>query len=167
MTTGVAATERGRMAGAATPAAVAGAGAAYAVHSLGYGLGSITAPDAGFVPFLAGCLLAGSGAVVAVGAYRRARPVPVAPADEPAAVAAPRLRPVPTLAAVVGLLAIVLWQTNVVGLLPATAVLVGAAAYLMRIRIPGAVCTGVAFYFAAFLVFEYWLGIPLPHGYLP
>lgn len=156
---------------AITPGVGVLAGIWYAVQSLSYGLGSLSEPGAGAVPLFAGLALAICGiSVVATdltgsGETDKASPAPEDVPDESHGIYRPRFPTAVTLCAVVLLVAIVLWQANIVGLLVATAILVGVCAFLMAVKPPTAFLTGLAFYGSAYVIFEYWLSIPLPHGY--
>lgn len=156
---------------AITPGAAVLAGIGYAVQSLSYGLGSIAEPGPGAVPLFAGLALAVCGiAVVATdlagsGETDNAALAPEDAPHESHGFYRPRFPAAVTLCGVVLLVAIVLWQANIVGLLVATAVLVGVCALLMAVKPLTAFVTGLAFYGCAYVIFEYWLSVPLPHGY--
>ncbi|MDT0275931.1 tripartite tricarboxylate transporter TctB family protein [Blastococcus goldschmidtiae] len=53
-----------------------------------------------------------------------------------------------------------------IGLVPAAGVLATATAALMRVRLVVAVVVGLVFGVLAYLVFEQWLDVPLPNGFL-
>ena len=174
-----------RNASTVVPAVLLVGGAAYGVTAWGYGLGSGAQPGPGLFPFAIAVALVLSAAVWLVTEARRTpagqeQPLPFVPfvaGVEPALAssvthaeeAGPddddrlswgRVAGV----ALAGTLVIPL--STWIGLIAATGVLVGVAALLMRARAVTAVAIGVVFAVLAYLLFEQWLGVPLPDGFL-
>lgn len=150
------------------PVAATIIGVGYAALAIGYGMGSSTAPGPGTVPFFVGAALAVAGAVVSVTERRAsAHETDHATATEDASSqeAASRFGVLLTLGLVAAICAFVIWQSRIVGLLPAVGIAAAATAWIMRTRLVAALLTGLGFFLIAYLVFEQWLQVPLPHGY--
>lgn len=156
------------------------------VGALNYGLGSLSSPGSGFVPFLVGLALTVCAAVLLIQLCRR----PSAAGDlelldgrrqeqldaddlinEDASNNAgrghgSRLSAVPSLLVCVACFAFVLFTSETLGLLVTASVVVGVLGYLMRTSWWAAALLGFGFYGASYLIFAMWLAIPLPFGTL-
>lgn len=148
------------------PAVASVAGAAYAIIGYGYGLGDLSALGPGALPFLSGVATAVVGAVVAVSEIKAPpeaeRAHVHAASDE---VAASRFGLAVTLAIVALTCVVMIWQSRIIGLLPAAGLGTAVLAWTMRCRPLTAALTGLGFYLFAFLLFQHWLEIPLSRGY--
>lgn len=148
------------------PAVASIAGATYAIIGYGYGLGNVSAPGPGALPFLAGVATAVVGATVAVTETKAVAEVERshvhAASNE---VSASRFGLAVTLAIVALICVLMIWQSRIIGLLPAAGLGTAVLAWTMRCRLLTAALTGLGFYLFAFLLFQHWLEIPLPRGY--
>lgn len=151
--------------GAGLPAAVAVLGLAYAATAYGYDVGSLSAPGPGALPFAVGVFTALVGGVLAIGALTRPRASAAPAGTEESAELTSRFGPGTTLAIVVVTCVFIIWQSRIIGLLPATGVGTAVLAWTLRARLATAVLTGLGFYLAAYLLFDQWLEVPLPRGY--
>lgn len=170
--------------GAVVPAVLLVGAIAFGVAAWGYGLGSGTAPGPGLFPFVVAVavVLSSIGWLVTTArepAHLQDHPVLVGPChDHPdlassAAVAEEAGPEDPdesldwrriggvALAAV-----LVIPLSTWIGLVAASGVLAAVTARLMRVRPWLALLLGVVFTAAAYLLFDMWLDVPLPDGFL-
>ncbi len=149
------------------PASASLIGVGYAVLAHGYGIGTFSAPGPGAVPFLVGVLLAAVGAAVTVNGLRPG-PEPdlgATSGSEEDAERSSRFGLLPTLLLAAAVCVIVVWQSRIIGLVPATGLATAILAWVMRVRPIPAFLTGLGFAVVAHLLFQQWLEVPLPRGY--
>lgn len=147
------------------PAGAAVVGVAYAVTAHGYGLGTIEQPGPGSLPFAVGVVTALVGtALTALSLLGRTSPS----AEEDSGrdgERTSRFGVAKTLLIVVLACVFMIWQSHIIGLLPAVGVGVAVLSWTLRSRVVTAVLTGLGFYLVTFLLFQQWLEVPLPRGY--
>jgi tripartite tricarboxylate transporter TctB family protein len=173
--------------GTVVPAVLLAGGVAYGVTAWGYDLGTSAQPGPGLLPFFIAVAVVLSAAAWLITTARH-RPtdhelflplVPASAQEDPAvaplaveaAGGAEPAAPDETLhwgrIAGVALAAILVFPVSSwVGLVGAAAVLAAVTAALMRTRWFTAVVIGAVFGVLGYLVFEQWLGVPLPDGFL-
>lgn len=148
----------------ATAAALLFIGSAYAVAALREGLGTLADTGAGFFPFVIAVVLVPTAAVVLRQELRGT--VAVGPADEDDEEFHGEVHWA-RIAGVVATAALIPAVGDVVGLVTTLGVALIAIAKIMGLPgWRGPVLLGVAFAAATWLVFVYWLFVPLPAGQL-
>lgn len=154
--------------GGLLPAALVVLGGVYGWQATTYGLGALDRPGSGLLPFAAGLGLVVTGAVLLARRpeAERALPEQAAGAVEQDLEPGARVGTTAALLVAAAICAFVVWQSRIIGLLPAASVAAAATSFLMRSGWRAALLTGLGFLVFAHLVFERWLEVPLPRGYL-
>lgn len=151
------------------------------IGGFGYGIGSLSAPQTGFVPMVVGASMILFGGVLLVqDLTHRGRHSELNtlegdrhPMAEGGLAASSGAQPEPRtsrmnspLSMVVCVLCFgfVLATTELLGLLVTTAIIVGVLAFIMKTRWWASILVAGGFYLFGYLVFAMWLEIPLPFG---
>lgn len=146
-------------------------GAIYAFNARSYDTGTLVEPGPGLVPFTVGALLAMLCAGLTVGAVR-ANLGPTRDLTHDVATHPPphksnsRLGFTLTVVLTAGICAGIIWQSRIIGMVPAAAVAAAAVAWLMRCKVLTALLVGLGFFVFTQVVFVMLLEVPLPRGYL-